>query len=136
MAPLIVFAGSTSPTAKVRMPRGEAIHYRERALELGVPSPDVLVEPNACNTGENVRLSRAVLEEAGIDVESVLCRQAVGGTPRVRRSTQAVGRGRDRERVAPMRFEETWTPSGTLSWSSACWWARSSGCSATPSRDS
>lgn len=53
------------------MPRGEAIHYRERALELGVPSPDVLVEPNACNTGENVRLSRAVLEEAGIDVESV-----------------------------------------------------------------
>jgi uncharacterized SAM-binding protein YcdF (DUF218 family) len=54
------------------MPRGEAVHYRERALELGVPGADVLVEPNARNTGENIRFSRAALEEAGADVSSVL----------------------------------------------------------------
>ncbi|MFD4764874.1 YdcF family protein [Streptomyces niveus] len=72
MAPLLVFTGATSPTTRDRMPRGEAVHYRERALELGVPSSDVLVEPSARNTGENIRFSRAVLEDAGVRVSSVL----------------------------------------------------------------
>ncbi|CAL9542083.1 hypothetical protein SUDANB120_04266 [Streptomyces sp. enrichment culture] len=72
MAPLLVFTGATSPTTKDRMPRGEAVHYRERALELGVPSSAVLVEPRARNTGENIRFSRELLEEAGVDVSSAL----------------------------------------------------------------
>ncbi|MFJ6298699.1 YdcF family protein [Streptomyces griseoviridis] len=72
MAPLLVFTGATSPTTRDRMPRGEAVHYRERALELGVPSAAVLVEPRARNTGENIRFSRDVLEEAGVEVSSVL----------------------------------------------------------------
>jgi uncharacterized SAM-binding protein YcdF (DUF218 family) len=72
MMPLIVFTGATSRTTQERMPRGEAEHYRERALELGVPADDILVEPNARNTGENIRLSRALLEERGVDVSSVL----------------------------------------------------------------
>jgi uncharacterized SAM-binding protein YcdF (DUF218 family) len=72
LAPLLVFTGATSPTTRDRMPRGEAVHYRERALELGVPSSAVLVEPNARNTGDNIRFSKAVLEEAGVDVSSVL----------------------------------------------------------------
>ncbi|MCU8595871.1 MULTISPECIES: YdcF family protein [Streptomyces] len=72
MAPLLVFTGATSPTTRDRMPRGEAVHYRERAVELGVPSTDVLVEPRARNTGENIRFSRELLEGAGIHVASVL----------------------------------------------------------------
>ncbi|MFD4573507.1 YdcF family protein [Streptomyces sp. NPDC058417] len=72
MAPLLLFTGATSPTTRERMPRGEAVHYRERALELGVPAARVLVEPSARNTGENIRFSRAVLEEAGVEVSSVL----------------------------------------------------------------
>ncbi|MFB7169683.1 YdcF family protein [Streptomyces sp. NPDC056254] len=72
MAPLIVFTGATSPTTRARMPRGEAVHYRERALELGVPPEDVLVEPNARNTGENIRFTRSLLEAAGRPIESVL----------------------------------------------------------------
>ncbi|TSB17687.1 YdcF family protein [Streptomyces benahoarensis] len=72
MAPLIVFTGATSRTTEARMPRGEAVHYRERALELGVPASAVLVETRARNTGENIRFSRALLEEAGVPVSSVL----------------------------------------------------------------
>ncbi|KOV73554.1 MULTISPECIES: YdcF family protein [unclassified Streptomyces] len=72
MAPLLVFTGSTSPTTRERMPRGEAVHYRERALELGVPDSAILVEPRARNTGENIRFSRELLEDAGVDVSSVL----------------------------------------------------------------
>ncbi|MFF5039725.1 YdcF family protein [Streptomyces nigra] len=72
MAPLLVFTGSTSPTTRERMPRGEAVHYRERAFELGVPDSAILVEPRARNTGENIRFSRELLEGAGVDVSSVL----------------------------------------------------------------
>ncbi|MFJ7229766.1 YdcF family protein [Streptomyces tendae] len=72
MAPLIVFTGATSPTTRERMPRGEAVHYRERALELGVPGSAVLVEPRARNTGDNIRFSRELLKEADVDVSSVL----------------------------------------------------------------
>ncbi|MFD9024740.1 YdcF family protein [Streptomyces parvulus] len=72
MAPLIVFSGATSPTTRERMPRGEAVHYRERALELGVPGSAILVEPRARNTGDNIRFSRELLEEAGAEVSSVL----------------------------------------------------------------
>ncbi|MET9233791.1 YdcF family protein [Streptomyces cellulosae] len=72
MAPLLVFTGATSPTTQERMPRGEAVHYRERALELGVPSEAILVEPHARNTGENIRFSRKLLEESGVKVSSVL----------------------------------------------------------------
>ncbi|MEV0962485.1 YdcF family protein [Streptomyces sp. NPDC059017] len=71
-APLIVFTGATSRTTRDRMPRGEAEHYRERVLELGVPADAILVDPNARNTGENIRFSRALLAERGIDVSSVL----------------------------------------------------------------
>ncbi|MFF3312232.1 YdcF family protein [Streptomyces sp. NPDC002952] len=72
MAPLIVFTGATSRTTRDRMPRGEAEHYRERALELGVPADAILVEPNARNTGENITFSRALLAAQGIAVRSAL----------------------------------------------------------------
>lgn len=72
MAPLIVFTGATSRTTRDQMPRGEAEHYRERAIELGVPSDAILVERKARNTGENIRFSRALLEEQGVRVSSVL----------------------------------------------------------------
>ncbi|MER6146539.1 YdcF family protein [Streptomyces hirsutus] len=72
MAPVIVFTGATSRTTRERMPRGEAEHYRERAIELGVPASAILVEPDARNTGENLRFSRALLEARGIPVSSAL----------------------------------------------------------------
>ncbi|MFB8403097.1 YdcF family protein [Streptomyces sp. NPDC055912] len=72
MFPLIVFTGATSRTTQGRMPRGEAEHYRDRALELGVPDVAILVEPNARNTGENIQFSRNLLEDRAIEVSSML----------------------------------------------------------------
>lgn len=72
MAPLIVFTGATSRTTRERMPRGEAEHYRDRAVELGVPASAIIVEPKARNTGENIRFSRALLQEERVPVSSVL----------------------------------------------------------------
>ncbi|MFE3073592.1 YdcF family protein [Streptomyces sp. NPDC059247] len=68
----IVFTGGNSATTRARFPRGEAVHYREHALELGVPGHAIHVEPHAANTGDNITLSRAVLDRAGIRPASVL----------------------------------------------------------------
>ncbi|MGW4522685.1 YdcF family protein [Amycolatopsis sp. NPDC004378] len=67
--PLVVFTGANAPTTVERFPRGEAVHYREIALELGVPDDVILVEPAARNTGENIELTRRLL--AGRAIRSV-----------------------------------------------------------------
>src|SRR5688500_9683667 len=59
--PLIVFTGANAPTTIERFPRGEAVHYRERALSLGVPDDAIIVETRARNTGENIINSRRAL---------------------------------------------------------------------------
>ncbi|EHR59219.1 hypothetical protein SaccyDRAFT_0283 [Saccharomonospora cyanea NA-134] len=68
--PLVVFTGATAPTTVDHFPRGEAVHYRERALALGVPADAVLVEPRARNTGENVTLTRRLLAERDVPVRT------------------------------------------------------------------
>jgi uncharacterized SAM-binding protein YcdF (DUF218 family) len=70
--PTLVFTGGPNPTAPQRFPRGEAVHFREHALDLGVPDSVILLETNARNTGENITFSRQVLAAAGITPASVL----------------------------------------------------------------
>ncbi|WP_433857886.1 YdcF family protein [Streptomyces kronopolitis] len=70
--PTLVFSGGANPTAPARFPRGEAVHFREHALALGVPADAVLLEPGARNTGQNISLSREVLTAAGITPKTVL----------------------------------------------------------------
>ncbi|MEU4878303.1 YdcF family protein [Streptomyces sp. NPDC021608] len=72
MAPIIVFTGATSRTTQDSMPRGEAVHYSERALELGVPKSAILVESRAQNTGQNIMYSKELLDGTGASVSSVL----------------------------------------------------------------
>ncbi|MGW7304412.1 YdcF family protein [Streptomyces sp. NPDC054835] len=70
--PTLVFTGGNSPTTRARFPRGEAVHFREHALELGVPDEAILVEPNAANTGQNITLTRDLLAAAGIAPATVM----------------------------------------------------------------
>lgn len=70
--PVVVFSGGNSPTTRARFPRGEAVHYREHAMELGVPDDAILVEPKASNTGHNISYSRELLATTGIEVASLL----------------------------------------------------------------
>lgn len=72
LVPVLVFSGGNSATTTTRFPRGEAVHYREHALALGVPDEAILVEPRATNTGENITYARDVLADAGLRPESVL----------------------------------------------------------------
>jgi uncharacterized SAM-binding protein YcdF (DUF218 family) len=72
MFPVVVFSGANSPSTAEWFPRGEAVHYSEHALELGVPASATVIEPAATNTGENITRSREALSQAGIHPASVL----------------------------------------------------------------
>jgi uncharacterized SAM-binding protein YcdF (DUF218 family) len=50
----------------------EAEMFADVAVDLGVPREAILIEPRASNTTENVRFTRALLEQRGIRVEHVL----------------------------------------------------------------
>jgi uncharacterized SAM-binding protein YcdF (DUF218 family) len=68
--PLIVFTGANAPTTIEVFPRGEAVHYAERAQQLGVPDTAIKIETDARNTGDNFTLTRALLEREGIRPKS------------------------------------------------------------------
>lgn len=70
--PVLVFSGANGPTTVERFLRGEAVHYREHALERGLPDTAILVEPKASNTGQNITLSRTVLADHGHEPRSLL----------------------------------------------------------------
>ncbi len=70
--PVLVFTGGNSPTTAARFPRGEAVHYAEHAITLGVPPSAIIIEPEAANTGQNIDFTRQSLAAAQITVSSVL----------------------------------------------------------------
>lgn len=70
--PHIVFTGANAPTTIERFPRGEAVHYREHAISLGVPAEVISIETHATNTSENLTHSRQILEDAGLQPASIM----------------------------------------------------------------
>lgn len=68
----IVFTGASAPTTIERFPRGEAVHYREHAITLGVPPDVISIETKATNTSQNLTYSRTVLEQAGVRPASAM----------------------------------------------------------------
>ncbi|GAA1166009.1 uncharacterized SAM-binding protein YcdF (DUF218 family) [Kitasatospora gansuensis] len=68
----VVFSGGPNPSRPEAFPRGEAVHFTEHAVALGVPGSAVLQEPRARNTGQNIAFSREVLARAGVEVRSVM----------------------------------------------------------------
>jgi hypothetical protein len=70
--PVLAFTGANSPTTLVRFPRGEAVHFAEQAMALGVPQSAIIIEPEAANTGQNISYSRRALADAGITPRSVM----------------------------------------------------------------
>jgi len=72
MFPYLIFTGANAPTTVERFPQGEAIAYRDYAIEHGVPPEAIMVDTEATNTEQNIKFSRALLEQAGVEALSVL----------------------------------------------------------------
>jgi uncharacterized SAM-binding protein YcdF (DUF218 family) len=72
MFPRIVFTGANAPTTIERFPHGEAVHYREHAIALGVPPEVITIESQATNTSQNLTHSREVLADVGVQPTSIM----------------------------------------------------------------
>ena len=66
-APLLIFSGGRGAITSRLWDEPEAERFAGIATSLGVPPEYILIEPNSTNTGENVRFTRQLLAEKGID---------------------------------------------------------------------
>lgn len=69
VAPVIIFSGGVAhydDLLKTEWRESEAAHFKQIAVQSGVPEKAILIEPNATNTGENAQFSQLLLEKHGI----------------------------------------------------------------------
>jgi uncharacterized SAM-binding protein YcdF (DUF218 family) len=71
-APLLIFSGGRGAITSRLWDEPEAERFARIAISLGVPAERVVIEPNSTNTGENVRFTRQLLAEEGIDPQSFI----------------------------------------------------------------
>lgn len=66
-APLLIFSGGLGGITKRLWTEPEADRFARMAIEMGVPAGQILIENQSTNTGENVRFTRQLLEQKGLD---------------------------------------------------------------------
>jgi uncharacterized SAM-binding protein YcdF (DUF218 family) len=66
-APLLIFSGGLGSITRRLWQEPEADQFARIAVARGVPEDRILVENRSTNTGENVLLTRRLLEQRGID---------------------------------------------------------------------
>ncbi|MBP6945545.1 YdcF family protein [Patescibacteria group bacterium] len=71
-APFIVFSGNVGALTKNLFSKPEAEVFADKAKEMGVPEQAILIENRSTNTGENIRLTRELLKEKGLEIESLI----------------------------------------------------------------
>jgi len=66
-APLLIYSGGLGAITKRLWQEPEADQFARIAIAMGVPADRILIENRSTNTGENVRLTRELLEAKGLD---------------------------------------------------------------------
>jgi len=66
LAPIVLLSGGVGVLTEGVYGKSEAEAFADRCKALGVPEEAILIESASTNTGENITLSRKVLEKAGI----------------------------------------------------------------------
>jgi uncharacterized SAM-binding protein YcdF (DUF218 family) len=66
-APLIVFSGGLGNLTRGMWDEPEAQKFARVAVQMGVPVENILTEGKSTNTGENVRFTRRLLEDRGLN---------------------------------------------------------------------
>ena len=72
LAPLVVFSGGLGRLTSRLWKEPEAVKFSRVARGRGVPESAILVESESTNTGENVRLTRRLLEGSGLTPQSFI----------------------------------------------------------------
>ena len=71
-APLLIFSGGLGSITSSLWSEPEAELFARIARGMGVPAERILVETRSTNTGENVRFTRKLLAEKGLDPHSFI----------------------------------------------------------------
>ena len=65
-APKVLFTGGLGRNTLGLLPEPEAVRFARVAMECGVPEEDILLEDKSTNTAENIRFTRALLQDRGL----------------------------------------------------------------------
>lgn len=68
----LMFSGNVGALTRGKFAKSEAETFAEIAVQKGVPSEAILIEPESTNTGENIAFSRRILAEHKLDPESII----------------------------------------------------------------
>lgn len=71
-APLLIFSGGRGAITGRLWNEPEAERFARIAIALNVPQENIIVERNSTNTGENIRLTKQLLAERGLDPRSFI----------------------------------------------------------------
>jgi len=71
-APLLIFAGGLGGITKDLWVEPEADQFARIAIGMGVPEDKILIENRSTNTGENIRFTKQLLAERGLDPQSFI----------------------------------------------------------------
>ena len=66
-APLLIFSGGHGAITKTLWSEPEAERFARIAESMNVPRESILVEPNSTNTGENIKFTKQLLAQRGLD---------------------------------------------------------------------
>jgi len=66
-APLLIFSGGHGAITKTLWSEPEAERFARIAESMNVPRESILVEPNSTNTGENIKFTKKLLAQRGLD---------------------------------------------------------------------
>ena len=66
-APLLIFSGGLGTITRKFWSEPEADQFARIAVQMGVPRNSILIENRSTNTGENVRFTKELLAEKGLD---------------------------------------------------------------------
>jgi uncharacterized SAM-binding protein YcdF (DUF218 family) len=66
-APLLIFSGGHGAITKTLWSEPEAERFARIAESMNVPRESILVEPNSTNTGENIKFTKQLLAQHGLD---------------------------------------------------------------------
>ncbi len=71
-APLLIFSGGLGSITRTFWTEPEADQFAAIAIRMGVPQENILIENRSTNTGENLRFTRQLLFEKGIDPQKFI----------------------------------------------------------------
>lgn len=71
-APLLIFSGGLGNFTKDMWQEKEADLFAKRAIQMGVPGNEILIENRSTNTGENILFTQQLLTQLNLDPQSFI----------------------------------------------------------------